>query len=118
MDLNALPWWAYLLIFVGVWILLSVLDFFGPVFHAARDAGIAEALFEHRNFYSCDYTEPHRWIEYKFADVWHRAEVSIVTQIEPGVIAFEDTDGRSFLVHTDEWREINVPVGLEDHADE
>lgn len=115
-----LPGWAWLLIFIGVWIVLSVLEFFEPCFKAARDAAIAEAMHDKRQFYAIDDTEPMRRIEYKFDGVWYAADVHIITQVEPGVIAFDDTDGRSFLVHTDEWREVNIPVGvgMKNDADE
>ena len=51
MDIFALPWWAYLLICVGVWILISILEFFEPVIKAARDLATEEAIAQKRNFF-------------------------------------------------------------------
>ena len=118
MEFLDLPWWAWLLILLGVWILLTVVDWLEVCTKAARDAGIKDALYEKRERYIVTETKPCRYIEYSFFGTWHLAEVSIVTQVEPSVIAFTDTEGRSFLVHTDEWREVHIPAGLENHADE
>ena len=113
-----LPGWAWLLIFVGVWLSLSLLDFFEPAMKAGRNAAIKDAIYDKRQRYEITNTEPARVIEYSFFGAWHRAEVLTITQVEPGVIAFTDTEGRDFLVHTDEWRVVHVPVGLQADDDE
>ena len=118
MDFWGLPVWAWLLIFAVVWIVLSLLEFFKPAAESGCDAASREYLYENRDRYVFDNTEPGRFIEYSFFGAWHTAEVTAITQVEPGVIAFTDTDGRDFLVYTDEWRVINVPVGLDDYDDE
>ena len=117
MDFLGLPVWAWLLIFVGAWIVLSLLEFFKPSAEG-RDAASREYLYEYRDRYVFDNTEPGRFIEYSFFGAWHTAEVTAITQVEPGVIAFTDTDGRDFLVYTDEWRVVKVPAGLQADADE
>ena len=107
-------WWEILLCSAGL--VFFVLGFPFVLAYGHKYASVH--AFLDAPVITYDDTEPRRLVQYKFDGVLHQHEVKIVTQVDDGAIAFEDIEGRSYLVHTDEWREINVPVGLKDHADE
>ena len=103
-----MAWWEILLYAAALFFAVFVLPFF--LEYSGEQARIH--AFLDKQVLTYDDTIPRRVIQYKFDGVLHQHEVKTVTQVDDGVIAFTDTDGRDFLVHTDEWREVNVPVGV------